>query len=452
MAFRALLFSRSEETNAALATACERAGLRLDVSPDIFSAIKKGTQQGFSCVIVDWSDQPEAGFLIKRARESGPNKSVLALALVDRDPSPAEMRDHRLDFLIHRPVVAEEAADVLTEAMQKMNPASAEDASASPEDHEPQTNAASNHGSPEADDSAAHDASVPADIRSDAAPDAEAEPPEAESYAPASRFTLRHAFAAALVLTAAFSLWNARDVIAYLARTPEGRGNVLRESVAALFYFNPSDTTPVHSVKTEAGHEDSSQTAAANAAAPVPQISVVEDELTLDDSHVQLRKPADFPLPEPVYDHPARQPVRAQNTIPESIRSSAPITQPVVVTVNPAQMMPVSVPMPPSPPMQSVSEPVALSEQAERALLVQSVDATYPPEALVQKLGGSVILQAIIGREGNVEDLKIVRGNFLLAKAAIAAVRQWRFQPYSVSGHAARTITSITVNFTVPQS
>jgi len=51
-----------------------------------------------------------------------------------------------------------------------------------------------------------------------------------------------------------------------------------------------------------------------------------------------------------------------------------------------------------------------------------------------------------------VEDLKIVRGNFVLCKAAIAAVKQWRFQPYTVSGRATQVQTYITVNFTAPNA
>ena len=89
-----------------------------------------------------------------------------------------------------------------------------------------------------------------------------------------------------------------------------------------------------------------------------------------------------------------------------------------------------------------------MSEEAERALLVHSVNPAYPSEAVAQKLHGPVVLQARIGRDGNVEDLKIVRGYFQLGRAAIAAVKQWRFQPYTVNGHAAATQTLITINFT----
>ena len=131
------------------------------------------------------------------------------------------------------------------------------------------------------------------------------------------------------------------------------------------------------------------------------------------------------------------------------MRTSPPIAPPIVVTVNPAQMMPVSHSLVP-PATQQVSEPVALSEEAERALLVRSVNPTYPPEGAAQKLHGPVVLQALIGRDGTVEDLKIVRGYFVLGKAASAAVKQWRFQPYTVNGHAVSTQTTITINFTYP--
>jgi TonB family protein len=117
--------------------------------------------------------------------------------------------------------------------------------------------------------------------------------------------------------------------------------------------------------------------------------------------------------------------------------------------VSPAQMMPVSAPQV-EPAVQQFSEPVTVSEEAERALLIQTVNPVYPAEAVAQKLHGPVVLQARIGRDGTVEDLKIVRGYFILGRAAIAAVKQWRFQPYSVNGHAAATQTVITINFSYP--
>ena len=127
MAFRALLFSTSSDTNATMAAACNRAAIRPEVCPDIFTAIDKGKTRAFSCLIVDWADQPEAGFLLKRARESAVNRDTLALAIVDREPTPAEIRDSKLVFLIYRPVSDKEADAVLAKACEQMQPVSAEE-------------------------------------------------------------------------------------------------------------------------------------------------------------------------------------------------------------------------------------------------------------------------------------------------------------------------------------
>ncbi len=128
MAFRALLFSKSPKTDAAITAACNRAKVRAEVCSDIFAAIEKVKTQVFSCVIVDWAEQPEASFLLKRARESAPNRNTVAIAIVDYDPTPADLRENRLDFLIHRPISAEEAYAVLGKACERMTPLSASDA------------------------------------------------------------------------------------------------------------------------------------------------------------------------------------------------------------------------------------------------------------------------------------------------------------------------------------
>jgi hypothetical protein len=97
--------------------------------------MEKGTKQPFACIIADWSDQPEAGFLLKRARESGPSRMAVVIAIVEGEPTPDEEREHRLDFLIYRPIVADEARAVLAKASHQMNlqsPAYAADGSAAP--------------------------------------------------------------------------------------------------------------------------------------------------------------------------------------------------------------------------------------------------------------------------------------------------------------------------------
>ena len=120
MALRALMFSKSPETAESLAAVFKVLGICAEVCSDIFSAIKKGTQQNFSCLIVDWSDQPESNFLLKRARESAANGNVIAIAIVDNEPTPGELRENRLDFLLHRPIATDEARAVLAKACQQM--------------------------------------------------------------------------------------------------------------------------------------------------------------------------------------------------------------------------------------------------------------------------------------------------------------------------------------------
>jgi protein TonB len=452
MAFRALLFSKSSETNAAMAAACESAEIRAEVCSDIFTAIDKGKKQAFSCVIADWADQPEASFLLKRARESTPNRDTLAIAIVDHEPTPAEMRDNRLGFLIYRPISAEEADTVLAKACEQMQPSSAEDAAessvgdddASSEgpsavsvgvEHSQQDQQA---GSPQAN---AAEGSGDGEI----ATDEDKEEPRGHRHA----IGFREVCAAVLVLTAVFCLWRSREAIEYLSRTPEGRFHVLRESVAALFYMNKTEALPVGSAGNDA-QQDAYFSRGPSSNAPTPTLGVVATASTLTEARMPLPKSPDFPLPVPVFEHQDAAPIRVQRAaIPESMRSSPPIAPPVVVTVNPAQMMPVSAPQP-QPAVQQFSEPVVVSEEATRARLVHTVNPVYPPEALAQKLHGAVVLQALVGRDGSVEDLKIVRGYFILGRAAIAAVTQWRFQPYTLNGHAAATQTVITINFSYP--
>ncbi|MGA2458507.1 MAG: TonB family protein [Terriglobales bacterium] len=452
MAFRALLFSKNAETNAALETACESTGIRVEVCSDIFTAIEKGKTRAFSCVIADWADQPEASFLLKRARESAPNRQTVAIAVVDRDPTPAELRDNRLDFLVFRPISAEEADAVLEKALEQMQPLSAKDAEESSRQAD-----ASSEGPITAADSADAPEQVPqdppagypeadaADGNGQIASDTYQEEPQGRSHRP----VFRGACAALLVLAAAFFLWRSRQGIEYLSQTPEGMYRVLRESVAALFYQNQTGALPVGSAGSDA-QQDAYFSRNPSPNAKPPALGVVATESTMTEARMPLPKAPDLPLPVPVFAHQDPAPIRVERAaIPESMRNSPPIAPPLVVAVSPAQMMPVSAPQPP-PAIQQISEPVAVSEEAARALLVHSVDPVYPPEALAQKLHGPVILQARVGRDGTVEDLKIVRGYFILGRAAIAAVKQWRFQPYTVNGHAAATQTVLTINFSYP--
>jgi TonB family protein len=88
--------------------------------------------------------------------------------------------------------------------------------------------------------------------------------------------------------------------------------------------------------------------------------------------------------------------------------------------------------------------------QATEAKLMRRVDPVYPPQARIQRLEGSVVLDATIGRDGTVRSTKVVSGPVALAEAAAAAVRNWRYAPATLNGNPTETLTRITVVFKLP--
>lgn len=89
---------------------------------------------------------------------------------------------------------------------------------------------------------------------------------------------------------------------------------------------------------------------------------------------------------------------------------------------------------------------LVVSHLAEGQLLLR-VDPAYPPLARFARIQGQVLLTAVIDIHGEVNQLHVVAGQPLLAKAALEAVRQWRYRPYLLNGKPCEVETQITVNF-----
>ena len=79
--------------------------------------------------------------------------------------------------------------------------------------------------------------------------------------------------------------------------------------------------------------------------------------------------------------------------------------------------------------------------------LIHRVQPQYPPIAIQTHTQGSVVLRAVISREGNIENLQSLSGHLMLVKAAMDAVRQWHYQPYYLNHEPVEVETQITVNF-----
>jgi protein TonB len=81
--------------------------------------------------------------------------------------------------------------------------------------------------------------------------------------------------------------------------------------------------------------------------------------------------------------------------------------------------------------------------------ILTKVQPVYPPEAKAQGISGTVLLHALIGKDGTIQELTPVAGNDLLQKAALDAVRQWTYKPYLLNGDPVEVETTIHVVYSL---
>lgn len=92
-----------------------------------------------------------------------------------------------------------------------------------------------------------------------------------------------------------------------------------------------------------------------------------------------------------------------------------------------------------------------ISQGVSDGLLIRRVQPIYPQQALQMHTEGKVALQATIGKDGAVRNVKVVSGPAVLARAASDAVRQWRYRPYTLNGEPIEVQTDININFVPPR-
>jgi protein TonB len=79
--------------------------------------------------------------------------------------------------------------------------------------------------------------------------------------------------------------------------------------------------------------------------------------------------------------------------------------------------------------------------------LIRRVEPVYPPLARTARIQGSVVLAAVISKQGTIQHLQVLSGHPMLVNAALEAVSQWRYRPYVLNGEVIEVETQITVNF-----
>jgi len=91
----------------------------------------------------------------------------------------------------------------------------------------------------------------------------------------------------------------------------------------------------------------------------------------------------------------------------------------------------------------------AATKAAEHESIAADAQPIYPPLGQHMNVQGSVILQVLIGTDGIIQNLQILHGPAILARAAEQAVREWHFKPIVQNGQAVESKATITVNFTI---
>ena len=106
-------------------------------------------------------------------------------------------------------------------------------------------------------------------------------------------------------------------------------------------------------------------------------------------------------------------------------------------------------PLPAKTPEPTPVERIRVAPRVAEANLINDVPPQYPPEAGRERIEGTVVLLAVIGKDGSVQDVQVVSGLPLLAQAATEAVNQWRYKPYLLNGVPVEIESRITINFTL---
>jgi TonB family protein len=481
-----LLFSSDEEASRALSHAFKDLEFEVETCPEIFSAVEKITTRSFDVVVSDWNEGLEAVFLLKTVRELKGNHSAFTLAIANAEAASAA-REAGADLVLSRPLVPDEVKYALLTCdsflaqmkswLTRMGPSPAEpienqagaEPPASPSWTSENEISASEISENEILESRAFNSlprlrpwpSPPPPRRTESvSPVVAAESIFEDDLLYRSRVqTLFQAPQQTFSSSSSVLLKKGRSrvlpglaiavaflSVGYVFSEPL-RGEGTTNTVAKLYgrvlertegwLHRPNgDEIPAAAVQV-AEENGSPQFVRPGRAVGRITITPVRNPYQ-NDAAPTPAEPAQ-PVPAEIQP-PSPQPMAASaiRQIPESLKSQ----------VQSASMRSVAERITPS--LLAALEPVALSEDLSRRLLLQKVLPNYPERAVKARLQGPVVLQAWIGRDGTIQDLKLVRGSLLLGEAAYRAVKQWRYQPYLINGRAVEAETFVTVDFRLP--
>jgi protein TonB len=110
---------------------------------------------------------------------------------------------------------------------------------------------------------------------------------------------------------------------------------------------------------------------------------------------------------------------------------------------------------PPPPPVKKeeakVTQRIRVGGNVQQAKLIRQPKPVYPPLAKQARIQGVVKLNAIISKDGTIQNLTVMSGHPLLVPSAMEAVKQWVYAPTLLNGEPVEVVTQIDVNFTLSQ-
>ena len=152
--------------------------------------------------------------------------------------------------------------------------------------------------------------------------------------------------------------------------------------------------------------------------------------------------------------NPLQMPTRIPTTRP-TLDPGPPTSDPLTSDLGPGSVIgadgPTALFRPTTPPTVRPAPPkiIPISSITAQNILISQTRPVYPPIAIAARVSGTVVLAATISKSGTIENLRVVSGHPMLLRAALDAVRAWRYKPYLLNDQPVEVETTVNVIFSL---
>jgi len=463
MATRAFFLTKDEKVLDAITQILSDLDISFESVQDPSLAAKRIAAHHFDIILVDGDNDQNTSLVFGSAKNSGGNQSTIAIAIVDGKSGVANAFRLGASLVLSKPISMEQARGTLRNALAMVRKNSPE---------APKAVAAAQVQAPVAPPPVPTVAATSAPLAPKTTPTPMAKPiPEAAQTAPAPLPKIPEAL---LKSTLSTSPRSSEGASSEDASAPKSKG-------ASLMHDEHRAKQPVPPTFGMSAEKNKSErktspfllafVALALVAAGIYGYSVVDlafgslfaSQFTNLRSMVGLApkarpvaavaRPAVSPKPAAPANPPAATATTASTAPPDGFAQSP--------EAAPSQGFASAAPQKPATPLivstaattqnaEADEQPLVISEDSADAHVTYRVQPAYPEAARKKGVKGSVVLSANVGKDGNVSGVQVVSGHPLLASAAVAALKQWRYEAYYHNGQATEFQTQVTIHFPQP--